>query len=798
MSSIAPENWDEFLTSFEAASLARPTSDNDSTSPPASASPSDPPTSTSSGEFKPFLFLGSSLVEEGGGPKKTFALVRCSDHHALCGGQIGTAKFCLKPKSGPGSCDAASHVKVPFEFPPHSLYIKENEIRAWCDPRFESSFLSSDQLHHLLSIKLPRDEWIMLFDLLTVGIAPEWLLQSPVAKLWTNFAPQSSPTSVLPQSTNIVVKPDTTTKFSQSNEVEILSPRFTDSAVFINGIPSLSFDDASQEADVPYSALTMNQVGELLHKFSKRFASLKSKWTSAFSDVEANYLVVVRDLSDLQRFTNTMASSVGQPDPDIATNSHSLWDQVKLLHATAIDQFTAISQSVEDSTTSVAALLQDQTLLQSSVSAMEDGLATTTMSLQKRIQQIESTIQSFDSRFARLLPVLKHLQATKTSAPTAAATDPNLANQLQDLQLQVSKLQDAIWTQSLHPAAAHPTPNDVESSLLDIKAQLKLLQVRIVGDGVQIGTWVFQSFEDVQAWVVSNLPNRRYGLFVDAVSLLDFFTSIGHVEAEKTFSSFYNQYKTGFTSMYEARVAASIQNLFPMVFGKSDASGLDASESLPAVTSPEKWDNGATGLRHQISRCMGDVEYQLESTIDSVLADYSEARQIARECLYKSKRFVMELCGFISQDFQRWKHRGHSNKEAWRMTTVCVRRIFEEIHSERVIAKDVYDQSDKDFTTARFLWATWKAHTVMSKYLKHQFYEHPSIAAVLARHLADNYVKPDESLSSKLKEFEKQFKVYSSKVDYLVTKDPDVGPGKRRPKQEQSKKDQAKDKNGTG
>jgi hypothetical protein len=72
---------------------------------------------------------------------------------------------------------------------------------------------------------------------------------------------------------------------------------------------------------------------------------------------------------------------------------------------------------------------------------------------------------------------------------------------------------------------------------------------------------------------------------------------------------------------------------------------------------------------------------------------------------------------------------------------------------------------------------------------------------VLARHLADNYVKPDKNLGTKIKELEKQLKTYTSKVDYLVTKDPDGGPGKRRNKankSEQSKRDQAKDKNGTG
>lgn len=84
------------------------------------------------------------------------------------------------------------------------------------------------------------------------------------------------------------------------------------------------------------------------------------------------------------------------------------------------------------------------------------------------------------------------------------------------------------------------------------------------------------------------------------------------------------------------------------------------------------------------------------------------------------------------------------------MTTVCVRRLFEEIHSERVVARDIFDHNDKAFSTAKYLWATWKAHAVMSKYLKHQFYEHPSIAAVLARHLADNHVKHDDSLASKV------------------------------------------------
>jgi hypothetical protein len=92
------------------------------------------------------------------------------------------------------------------------------------------------------------------------------------------------------------------------------------------------------------------------------------------------------------------------------------------------------------------------------------------------------------------------------------------------------------------------------------------------------------------------------------------------------------------------------------------------------------------------------------------------------------------------------------------MTAVCVWQIFEELYSERVVARDVYDQGDLSFTTGKYLWATWKAHSVMTKYLRHQFYEHPSISAVLARHLADNYVKPDDSQGAKIKALETQLK----------------------------------------
>jgi len=58
----------------------------------------------------------------------------------------------------------------------------------------------------------------------------------------------------------------------------------------------------------------------------------------------------------------------------------------------------------------------------------------------------------------------------------------------------------------------------------------------------------------------------------------------------------------------------------------------------------------------------------------------------------------------------------------------------------------------------------------MGKYLRHQFYEHPSISAVLARHLADNYVKPDDSQAAKIKSLENQVKQLDSSLKTLQSR----------------------------
>jgi hypothetical protein len=56
------------------------------------------------------------------------------------------------------------------------------------------------------------------------------------------------------------------------------------------------------------------------------------------------------------------------------------------------------------------------------------------------------------------------------------------------------------------------------------------------------------------------------------------------------------------------------------------------------------------------------------------------------------------------------------------------------------------------------MWATLWAHMVMEEYSRRNFFEHPSISAVIARHLAANHTKPDATLEDRFRKLEERFK----------------------------------------
>jgi hypothetical protein len=48
--------------------------------------------------------------------------------------------------------------------------------------------------------------------------------------------------------------------------------------------------------------------------------------------------------------------------------------------------------------------------------------------------------------------------------------------------------------------------DSVYHRMIELEEKVKLLENRVVGAGVQMGNMVFQSFEDLLAWVQTKIP----------------------------------------------------------------------------------------------------------------------------------------------------------------------------------------------------------------------------------------------------------------------------------------------------
>lgn len=87
----------------------------------------------------------------------------------------------------------------------------------------------------------------------------------------------------------------------------------------------------------------------------------------------------------------------------------------------------------------------------------------------------------------------------------------------------------------------------------------------------------------------------------------------------------------------------------------------------------------------------------------------------------------------------------------------------------------------------------------MERYLCHIFYKHPSISAVLARNLADNYVKLDKSQHTKIKQLVSQVKALETTQRTLQANVDGFRSEKESTKEPSSEpKEKPKSKNGRG
>jgi hypothetical protein len=673
------------------------------------SSPSVTASGSSSGEFKPYAAVGA-LLSGGGFKSEVWVLDPGTE---FCLGKVGTnSKFCVKVISpGKAHCGILRHASK-FSACTNTAYIRTSENQVLCQPTMDLEVFSTPQREAFLSTIRPAAEWERVFSSIHTGDFPEWLaLESNKASL-----------------------PD-----DDDGPLQLLSPVTTKTkhGCFVI-FPTFSFDSTSSEE---------GQKGELGHltaeerlvKVESRLSILKTKLTSPFVDIDAAYAVLSSDIVKLHGKVTHLSEVVG---------AHRASDSLSSIVQQVVQRCRHLDEGRTQLANQLSRVLSVQDDLKATVNTAVEEVAELQAVSQHTdawIATADKTLDVFRQRFKNIKPLLAKLMARESEPEDEFLAVPNQG-----------------------PTFSAPTHEEDSLSrrLQDLEEKLKIVENRVVGAGVQLGGCVFQSFEDLLTWVRVKVPKGRFGLFVDGHSFLEFFTLSGHIDTEAGTAAFSNSQKAGFSTYIEAQLAISFKNLFPAVFGKGGSSSLDDSECLPAISNGAKWNNGSTGLHHQLMRNMNDVSYQLDSTIKKVLKDHQEAKQLAIDCVTASKRFVIDLITFMSQEYSTWQQRGFTTKAAWQVVCQIVRRIFEDLQSARISARNVQDLDDTDFTTASFIYATLKCHDIMEAYVKHQFHAHPHVSSVITRHLAANFIKPDQSAES----LENKVIALAGKVDSLTSK----------------------------
>ena len=383
-----------------------------------------------------------------------------------------------------------------FSPPPSSAFLKDTEVRALCAPVLDLSVMSPSQRLRIQAVQLMAAEWGALFQQVQQKKPPKWLSfdDSPAATVDTS---------------------------AMMTAFEILSPTNVASGGLLSVIPMLSFDKSTASGEEISEEMDMADVTSFIKRFRAHFSSLKSKWARAFTEIESGYGLVVQDLQKLQFVSQGQTEMVGSPVPIDGDTPKTVWEGLRTVH----ESVSSVASAVAVQASSLDALAADQTNLMHSVLALESQ-ADAALSLPDVVSRLTVDLRALENRVIRLLPVLNQLKRGSSPATLPSAPDINqaLALKVEACEQMLSSFRQTLTDLQDHPnSKSNIHSSSIDSRLREVQVQMKQLQLKVVGKGVQIANKTFQTFDDVKVWVDTNLPNQRYGLFVDGVSIFEFF-----------------------------------------------------------------------------------------------------------------------------------------------------------------------------------------------------------------------------------------------------------------------------------
>jgi hypothetical protein len=462
------------------------------------SNPTQPSSSGGSTATNPFVSVGRTLVspppgqtgrdidgEYDGGAKRAHLFLfddKAQQARPLCLGFVGLGqdnkRFCLRPAtvqdaSGRWFCGVQRHL-TPF-VPIHgTFYPRANEIIAFCSPCFPLEVVPLGDLDILKNSRQTIQEWATILK----GFLVKDVNQDPPV----NSLRQMGFGTVVPLKT----PSRSLGPLEGLDRFPYYTPEDIRSLLIAQDKDEEDWDDMLATQSLP------RDVVGLLKAMKDFMIDFENWWKRPFTDSNIVLSSAHGDLHTIKQTCESLSLMLGNP-VDIGDMSFP-------------DAWTAISYAATYFTSSPELDLINTKLIQS------QEVLQSTQHMQVEIAKINQSINKFDQRFTAIHPLFQAIQNIQASITALQQARPT-----------VTPFQQFNSAPQLMPIT--PTnSSDSEPSfrLSTLEEKIRQLENRVVGDGVTIGTFIFQTLDDVRSWCALHLKSNIFGLFLDGVSIFEF------------------------------------------------------------------------------------------------------------------------------------------------------------------------------------------------------------------------------------------------------------------------------------
>ena len=642
---------------------------------------------------------------------------------------VGQVAFCLKKK---GQCDTAIHKSSKFTPKPFHYYIQRSSTggTAWCQP-----CVSELALHKLpnaekeilpATIQKTLKGWKATFDAAKSMNSNSWGPSSVEEHIAAFKQPPTYDAYKTPAKFNKPSDPfDKLTHLSSDVEEAMNYVKTEDASKFFSS-------DINESENAMTNLLITLQF--LLEGFEHLVDQVRDK---------ANLQDVANDINNVTAALAGLKSDVGN---NTASSFPDLWSAIsEISTVTTVENWEQITSAVK--------ALQEEHLIMSGHHAIGtqrwEKLAKNWIPLlvkhDKMVKKMSKYYLELSNR--RTPPVsLENLDTILDRHPShdmvqARAADNRsrmMEETLRTFMSNVDELETRMESLERNVADRDQSPTWDNIGHHSLATKLEGLGMT----GVTYRDFFFRDIDSLRAWMKHEMDQPCHGLFVDIVSFMEFLGGERYVECNTTLNDLYLTNKVGFATQSDAIVSGSFQNVLPGAFGRRPDSekgvphsvDFDAQPELPGMTTFAKWDHrdGSSGRKYWIKKESRNAYKNLDGMIRHQLK--GRAQMLATNTLMDSKAMCDSLQQFISNSYEDTMHSGRfDSAQAWRMVCKFVKRVFSEIGDVRVVARNGIDIEDKWTTSARFLFATLKAHEIMEAFMRLNIKDHPSISSEMVK-----------------------------------------------------------------